>query len=76
MANGVAVSGEDVDDTRGKTSFVDEVTHPDSGEGSEFGGFEDDGVSGCESGSNFPGQHKQREVPGDDLADDADGFVA
>ncbi len=75
-AGGFAVAGDDVEDAFGETGFEGEFTDAESGEGGLLGGFEDDGAAGGEGGSEFPGLHEDGEVPWDDLADDADGFVA
>ena len=40
--------------------------------GVELGGLEDDGVAGREGGAELPGGDVEREVPGDDQADDAE----
>lgn len=46
------------------TNFGEE----EGGEGRKFGGFEDDGIAGGESGGNFPTEHEEGEVPGNDLS--------
>ena len=46
----------------------------EGGEGGVFGGFEDDGVAGGQRGGDLPGEHQEREVPGDDRAADAEGL--
>ncbi len=72
----VAVTREDVNDTLGETSLLDNRAHADSGQRGKLGRLENDAVSGGESGAELPGEHEEREVPGNDLADDTDGFVA
>lgn len=53
-----SVTGEDVDDTWGEAGFGEEGADTYGGKGSEFGRLEDDGVAGCECGTNFPGHHE------------------
>ena len=72
---GFAVSGDDVDDAVGESGFRDELTETERGERCLLGGLEDDGASGSERGTEFPDGHEQREIPGDDLANYADGFT-
>ncbi len=43
--------------------------------GRPLGRLEDDRVAGSERRSELPCSHQDRKVPGDDLADDAEGFV-
>ena len=40
-----------------------------------FGRLQHHAVAGANGRSQFPGRHQDREVPGDDLADDAERFV-
>ena len=70
-----AVAGDDIDDAFGDASFLADFGEEEGGEGGEFGGFEDDGVAHGEGGGDLPTQHEEGEVPGDDLAADADGLV-
>ena len=54
------------------------IALPDLGEGKrgqrgELGRLEHHGVAHRQRRRDLPGQHQQREVPGDDLPDDADG---
>ena len=74
-ASDAAQAIDDVDDTRREAGFLDEVGEVEDAEGGLFGGLQDDGVSAGERGAQLPGGHGQREVPGDDLADDADGLA-
>lgn len=66
---------KDVHHARRETSLLEEGSHVQDGEGSLFGGFKDNGVTAGQSGTEFPGSHGEREVPGDDLADDTDGLA-
>jgi len=91
LSDGRTVTDNDVDDTSGDTSLLDELGHVHGSEGSQLGGLHDDGTSGCECWSDLPGEHveglrvsavssyvlvKTYEVPGDDLTTDTDGFVS
>ena len=40
-----------------------------------FSGFQHDAITGGKSRSEFPRGHEKREIPGNDLADDTDGFA-
>jgi hypothetical protein len=44
----------------------------DRGQRRQLGGLEDDTVAGCQRRRHLPGGDRQREVPGDDQADDAE----
>ena len=48
--------------------------HHDRGRGL-LGGLEDDAVAGRQRGRELPDRHQDREVPGNDLADDAERLV-
>lgn len=64
IADGGAVSDENVDYTWRETGFVDERGHAESGERGEFGGLEDDGVAASESGTDLPAhQHNCNSKP-------------
>ena len=69
------VTVKDVHDTRRESGLLEEGSHVQDGERGLFGGFEDNGVTAGQSGTEFPGSHGEREVPGDDLADDTDGLA-
>ena len=60
-------TGDNVENTRGETSLLDELSKDESRERSLLSGLHDDSVTGGESGANLPGKHEKREVPGDDL---------
>ena len=70
---GGAVAGDDVEDALGEARLAADLGEEEGGEGGVFGGFEDDGVAGGEGGGDLPGEHQEREVPGDDRAADAQG---
>lgn len=61
---------------RRETSLVDEVTDLECRQRGEFRRFHNDSVSCRESRPKLPGDHKEREVPWDDLANYSNGFVA
>lgn len=71
-----ANAGDDVDDTWWEASLDDELANIEGGERGLLSGLEDDGVSRGDDGADLPGEHEQGEVPGDDLATDADGLMA
>lgn len=61
---------------RRETSLVDEVAHLECRQRGEFRRFHDDSVSCRKSRPKLPGDHKEGEVPRDDLADYSNRFVA
>lgn len=75
VPDSLSVPRNDVDHTGGESDLFDEIAAAEGGEGSELGGLHDDDVACCESRTDLPGPHEEGEVPGDDLADDTDGFV-
>ena len=58
IANSVSVADEDVDDAGRETSLVDELGYAESSQGCELRGLENDGVSRCQRGPEFPSQHE------------------
>jgi hypothetical protein len=48
---------------------------PQAGERGLLGELEDDGAAAGERGGEFPHGHQQREIPGNDLRDHADGLA-
>jgi hypothetical protein len=68
-------TGDDVKNSSGETSLLDEVGTDEGGEGSLLSGLQDNGVSGGKSRSDLPGPHEKGEVPGDNLSTDSDGLV-
>ena len=71
-----AQAGDDVNDTRREASFLDQLGGVETGERSLLGGLDDNGVTGSNGGTDLPGPHEDREVPGDDLTADTNGLVA
>ena len=59
----------------GKPASTKSCAEAEAGERGLLGELEDDGAAGGERGAELPGGHQQREVPGDDLRDDADGLA-
>ena len=62
--------------TRREASLVNQVAHLQCSQRGELGRFEDNCVSCRESRAKLPGDHIEREIPWDNLADYTDGFVA
>jgi len=67
QAPGVARSGEDVDDARGQVGLPADVGEGQRGQRRRLGWLEHDGVAARKGGCDLPGQHEEREVPGNDL---------
>ena len=65
---------DDVEDAGGQ-EVADEVHQHHDAHGRLFGGLQHDAVAGGERGSELPAGHEEREVPRDDLADDAERLV-
>ncbi|RUP47178.1 hypothetical protein BC936DRAFT_146044 [Jimgerdemannia flammicorona] len=76
IARARAVTRDNVDDTWGEAGLGDEGGKLEARERGQLRGLEDDGVACGQSRGNFPGEHEKREVPGNDGAADANGFVA
>ena len=70
-----AVAGNDVDDAIGNTGFLNHFAEKQCGERSLLGGLEHDSAASGQRGTQLPGGHQQREIPRNDLANDADGFA-
>ena len=66
------VAGNDVDDAVGNAGFLNQFAEAQRAERSLLGGLEHDRAARGERGAEFPRRHHQREVPRDNLADDAD----
>jgi hypothetical protein len=64
----LAVAGDDVDHAGGRPASVADLGEQERGQRGVLGRLEDDGVAAGQRGRDLPGQHQQREVPGDDLA--------
>ena len=69
---GAAVAGDDVDDARRQLRLAADVGEEERGQRRRLGRLQHDRVPGRERGRDLPRQHQEREVPGDDLAGDAD----
>jgi hypothetical protein len=57
LTNSRTVTDNDVDDTSGDTSLLDELGHVQGCEGGQLGRLHDDGTSGSECGSDLPREH-------------------
>ena len=71
-AGRLAIAVEHVDDAVGEACFQGQLGQAHAGERRLLGQLHDDGVAAGQGRAPFPGQHQQREVPGNDLAHDAD----
>ena len=71
----LAIAGQDIDHALGEAGFLDQLAQAQRAERRLLGDLEDDGAAGRQARPQLPGRHEQREVPGDDLADDADGLA-
>ena len=56
----------------GSAGVLEDLRQLEGGDGGRLGGLEDDAVAHGEGRRELPGQHEEREIPGDDLADDAE----
>mmetsp|Transcript_22745 Transcript_22745/g.60039 ORF Transcript_22745/g.60039 Transcript_22745/m.60039 type:complete len:275 (-) Transcript_22745:32-856(-) len=65
----------DVHDARREAGLLDQVAHEEAGQRRLLAEFHDDGAAHGQRRAELPGLHEEREVPGDDLANDADGLV-
>ena len=63
-------TGNDVDNTRGKASLLDQCAGNVSRKRSLLSGLQDDCVTGGDGGTDLPCPHEDREVPGNDLTAD------
>ena len=71
-AGGLAVAGDDVDDARREAGLLEQLAEAQRRERRLLGRLQHDGVAAGERDAELPRRHQQREVPRDDLADDAD----
>ena len=71
-AGRLAEAVDDVDDAGGEAGLDGQLADPQGGQRRLLGGLHHDGVAAGQGRAPLPGEHQQREVPGDDLADDAD----
>ena len=69
---GVARAGDDVDHSRREAGVLEDRAKFHRRDGGGLGGLEDHGISAGQSGGDFPRQHEKREIPRDDLANDAE----
>lgn len=76
LGTDITLSGEDVNNTSGESSFVDQFSNSKSTEGSLLSGLDDSGASSSESWSNFPCHHEGGEVPGDNLGGNTNSFLS
>lgn len=65
-------TGDDVDNTRGETGVLDQLSGVQTGEGGLLGGLQDHSVTAGNSRSDLPCPHKDGEVPGNDLTANTD----
>jgi ParB family chromosome partitioning protein len=72
IAAGVAGAGDDVDDARRQVGLLADLGEEQRGQRRGLGRLEHDGVAAGQRRGDLPGEHEQREVPRDDLADDAE----
>merc|ERR1712098_518861 len=72
----LAEAGDDIDDTSGNASLLNESSSIQTGERCLFSSLQDNSVAGGESGTNLPSPHEEREVPGNDLTANTYGLVA
>ena len=68
--------GHDVDHARGQPGLQHQLTESQRRERRLLGGLEHDRHAGRQRRAELPGRHQQREVPRDDLPDDADRLPA
>src|SRR5262249_42204635 len=72
---GRAVAGHDVDDAVGEAGLLRQGGDAQGGQRRLLGRVQDDGAAGRKGRTPLPRLHQEREVPRNDLADDADRFV-
>ena len=71
-AGGLAHPVEDVDDPGREARLAGQLGHAQGRQRRLLGRLHHDRVAAGQGGAPLPGQHQEREVPGDDLADHAD----
>ena len=74
LARAGAAAGDDVDDAGGG-HLVEELAELEERKRRRRGGLDHERVARGEGRRDLPGAHQEREVPRNDLADDADGLV-
>lgn len=67
---------DDVDNTLGEASFLDQLTHVQTRERGLLSGLDDNGVTSGKRRGDLPRPHEDGEVPRNDLTTDTNGFVA
>ena len=72
---GLAIARHDVDDAGRHAGFHCKLGQPQRSEGRLFRRLEHHGAAGCDRRADLPDGGGQRAVPGNDRADDADGFL-
>ncbi len=72
----LAKAGDDIDDTRWKAGLDDEFSQAQVSQGCLFGWFDNCSTSGSQGWSNLKRNLRQRIVPRDDAADNADRLAA
>src|ERR1700732_3674959 len=75
-ACGGSVTRQQIHHARRETGFDKQFTYSQCRKRGLFGGLHHHGASRCQRGTKLPRLHQQREIPRNNLADDADGFVA
>ena len=73
-ARGLAVAGDDVQDTVGQTGLAEDLLQLQRGERRLLGGLENRAAPRSECGRNLEHRDEKRPVPRDDEADDTDGL--
>src|SRR5206468_9861198 len=71
----VAVAGEHIENTRRQAHVSRELGEEQRREWRELGWLDDDRAAGRECRRDLPRQHQEREVPRNNLSDDADAAV-
>ena len=74
LADFAAGAGDHVDHACGN-DVRDERDEDEEAERGVGGRLDDGAVAGSDGGGDLPRSHQQREIPGDDLADDAHGLL-
>src|SRR5258707_9505998 len=73
---GYAVAGDDIHYARRQTNFGAQLGERQRRQRSVLRGLQHYGVSGRQRWSNFPGQHQQWKIPGNNLSDNAASNVS
>jgi len=74
VSSNVSKTRYDVDNTSWEASFLNELSHSQSGKRGLLSCFHDDSASSSKSWGELPGLHEQWEVPRDNLSDYSDRF--